>query len=501
MHKKDSQLTSLTELVRTRGEGSSANHHYLEDARSERSVTYKQLAQAAARWKRTLLAAGVAPGSAVLVDLADPIAFSVAHVSLIAAGYRSIPIDPNGPWSELARLSELIGGARLVVSDRQGRGELEGALLVGIDPVTGLPEGDDRQSSIADTSAKGSIIIFTSGSTGTPKGVELTERQLLYVARAIANHNKLQGSDRGFNSLPLFHINAEVVGLLSTLVAGATLVLDQRFHRDGFWELLAERRITWLNAVPAILAILARGGKIQAPDTLRFIRSASAPLPDAIREAFADIELVVSYGMTEGASQITATPLGEPKRPGSVGIPIGNEVTVRDEAGETLPVGEVGFLWIRGEGIIRQYIFGRASERFDADGWLSTGDVGKLDKDGYVYLMGRSDDVINRGGEKLYPSEIEDVILKDPRVREVVVTARSDEILGQVPVAYVIPVTTDIDPAEFHTSLVERCERSLSRFKRPATVTIVEDLPRAATGKVQRVRVRAMDRESVAQAR
>ena len=108
-------------------------------------------------------------------------------------------------------------------------------------------------------------MLFTSGSTGTPKGVELPEAQLLFVARAVARHNRLVPDDRGFNSLPLFHVNAEVVGLLATLVAGATLVLDRRFRRTGFWDLLAERRITWLNAVPAILAVLAKTGPLELP--------------------------------------------------------------------------------------------------------------------------------------------------------------------------------------------------------------------------------------------
>jgi acyl-coenzyme A synthetase/AMP-(fatty) acid ligase len=137
-------------------------------------------------------------------------------------------------------------------------------------------------------------------------------------------------------------------------------------------------------------------------------------------------------------------------------------------------------------------MFGRASDRFDANGWLSTGDVGKVDAEGYVYLLGRVDDVINRGGEKLYPAEIEDVLLQDTRVREAVVAARSHEILGQVPVAYVIPAfsLSSQEVAELQDKLVKLCEQSLSRFKRPVELVVVEDLPRAATGKIQRVKVR-----------
>jgi acyl-CoA synthetase (AMP-forming)/AMP-acid ligase II len=244
-----------------------------------------------------------------------------------------------------------------------------------------------------------------------------------------------------------------------------------------------------------MLAVLARGDSIDVPDTLRFIRSASAPLPDAVRETLEHVSLVVSYGMTEAASQITATPLDGQARPGSVGVPVGCEVEVRNVDRSVVPRGEVGVLWIRGPGIIRGYYHGRVADRFDADGWLNTNDLGKIDDDDYVYLVGRADDVINRGGEKVYPAEVEDVLLRDSRVREAVVVARPDLILNQVPVAYVIPAITGLDTAaaeRLGRELRERCERELPRFKRPVEISVVDDVPRAPTGKVQRNRVREM---------
>jgi acyl-CoA synthetase (AMP-forming)/AMP-acid ligase II len=479
-----SQNESLASLIRRRA-AESSNAAYLEDARSERAIDFAGLADAARSWRARLDRLGVGAGHPVIIDIGDPIEFSLAHLGVIAAGRQSVPTNPDLTGEELTRISQLLGRAPIVVTDRDDR-DIVGATVLKLGE---LPE----EAGDAPVTGGGSVLLFTSGSTGEPKGVELSERQLLFVARGIASHNGLVPADRGYNPLPLFHVNAEVVGLLSTLVAGATLVLDRRFHRTGFWELLHDRKVTWINAVPAILAVLARGGTLAVPESVRFIRSASAPLPDAVRVALDGTPLVVSWGMTEGASQITATPVGEPFREGSVGVPVGCEVEARDDEGSALPRNEIGALWVRGPGIVSGYFTGRAEERFDAEGWLSTGDLGTVDDDGWVYLVGRSDDVINRGGEKVYPAEVEEVLLGDPRVREAVVVGRADQILHQVPVAYVIPVTDAVDDRDaLVADLLARCESALPRFKRPMEISVVDDVPRAPTGKVQRNRVRAL---------
>ncbi len=483
--------TSLVELIALQA-SERGGSPYLEDARSDRTLTYSGLDSATAAWSSYLEAADIPARAFVLVDVGDPLSFAAAHLGVIAAGRISVPTNPELSWPELMRVSERVGEAAVVVTDRADPGDPGRARLVRVDATTGAPDPAPRTRGHAVDRGRGAVLLFTSGSTGEPKGVQLEERQLLFVAHGIARHNELSPSDRGYNPLPLFHVNAEVVGLLATLVAGATLVLDRRFHRTGFWQLLERRRITWLNAVPAMLAVLARGGDFAVPDGLRFVRSASAPLPDAVRSALGDVPLVVSYGMTEGASQITATPIHEPPRAGSVGVPVGCEVEARNEEGVRLRADEIGSLWIRGAGVVSGYFAGRAADRFDGDGWLNTGDLGRVDSDGYVYLVGRSDDVINRGGEKVYPSEVEDVLLGDPRVREAVVVARPDDILHQVPVAYVIATDGDIDEPALVAELAALCASRLPRFKRPVEISVVEDVPRAPTGKVQRSRVRAM---------
>lgn len=193
--------------------------------------------------------------------------------------------------------------------------------------------------------------------------------------------------------------------------------------------------------------------------------------------------------MTEAASQVTAMPLDGSGPAGSCGRPVGTEVEVRGSDGRPVPPDAIGEIWIRGSGVIDAYDGGRAADRFDAGGWLDTSDRGFLDADGYVFLAGRSDDVINRGGELLYPREIEEVLIADPGVRDAVVVGCPDPILGQVPVAYVIPVhnfdSTD-RLQELLKRLSARCAAQLSPYKVPQAIHPVESLPRAATGKIQR---------------
>jgi acyl-CoA synthetase (AMP-forming)/AMP-acid ligase II len=352
----------------------------------------------------------------------------------------------------------------------------------------------------------GGVILSSSGTTGTPKVVRLGQDKLLHTARCVASHLELDSDDRGFNPLPLFHINAEVVGLLSTLVAGSGLVLDDKFHRTAFWDLMGHRSITWINAVPAIISRLgALGPGETVPRGIRFIRSASAPLPVATADRFeasTGIPVIETYGMTEAASQITAHPLGVPRRPGSVGVPVGVELRVIDEAEPVgghheAEEGQTGHVEIRGPSVIAGYVGDAHQDRFDEEGWLRTGDLGHQDADGFVYLDARTDDVINRGGEKVFPREVEEIIGADPMVAATAVVGRDDPELGQVPVAFIVlrgpDDPTGGDSANFGLIARETAirigaslESHLVRAKRPVALCIVHALPAGATGKVRR---------------
>jgi acyl-CoA synthetase (AMP-forming)/AMP-acid ligase II len=480
-------VTVLTEQIDTAAAGR-GDAPYLEDAGGTATLTYDGLRRSVRAWARHLDEAGVPPGARVAVRLPDPFGYAGALAGILAAGRVAVPLDPGAPAADVARMLK-VAQPRALAGD-----DLECGL-----PVLGLPRPGPGEAAGADPApaGRGGIFLCTSGTTGTPKGILLREDQLTHVAGSVAAHHRLTPADRGYCCLPLFHINAEVVGLLATLAAGACLVVDRKFSRRGFWELIEARQITWINAVPAIITILAMDPPVGTRGRVRFVRSASAPLaPSALRrfEGSFGIPVVETYGMTEAASMITANPLDGPRKAGSAGRPAGTEVRVISRDGGSprpCPPGAIGRVQIRGPGVITEYAEGGPADAIDADGWLETGDLGHLDRDGYLFLAGRSDDVINRGGEKIYPREIEEFLLTQPGVRSAVVVAARDDVLGQRPVAYVVPAAGPGGP-DLAEALRAACSAALPRPKRPTEFCLVPELPVGATGKVSRRRLREL---------
>ncbi len=484
---KNGDVTLISEWIETAAtrRGGAA---YLEDAAGEGVLTYAGLRRSTQAWARCLDRAGVPPGAAVAVRLLDPLGYATALVSILAAGRVVVPLDPGAPAAELSRV---LAVARPQAAVCDSGWDLPPGLA-----RLRLPEADGDATAQPVASHAGGIFLCTSGTTGTPKGILLGEDQLSYVAASVAGHHRLTPADRGYCCLPLFHVNAEVVGLLATLAAGACLVLDRKFSRRGFWGLIEKRQVTWINAVPAIIAVLAMDVPALRPSCrVRFVRSASAPLsPSTLSrfEAAFGLPVIETYGMTEAASMITANPLDGPRKTGSAGVPAGTEVRVARLRGSRYvpcPALATGRVQIRGRGVIRQYAAGGSADAIDAEGWLDTGDLGHLDRDGYLFLAGRSDDVINRGGEKIYPREIEDFLLAQPGVGSAAVVGVRDEVLGERPVAYVVPAGPWRRPALVDT-LRDACEAALPRPKRPSAFYLVQELPLGPTGKVARRRLR-----------
>jgi oxalate---CoA ligase len=460
---------------------------YLSDARGPATLSYAGLLDTVIDVERRLDAAGLPPGARIVVRLGEPVEYATALVAIVAAGRVAVPLDPGAPDTDVARVLGVARPAAVVYrvdAERDLTGEATGPFEI--------PEFDfDLIDGDFDAGSAAGIFLCTSGTTGTPKGILLREEQLAHVASSVVDCHRLTAADRGYCSLPLFHVNAEVVGVLATLRAGGHLALDRKFSRRGFWQLISERGITWINAVPAIISILAIEPPATRPAALRFVRSASAPLPLAALERFEDalgVPVVETYGMTEAASMITANPVDGPRKPGSAGRPAGAQVRVELGGGAARP-GEIGRVLIRGAGVITGYESGGRPGVIDAGGWLDTGDLGYLDADGYLFLVGRSDDVINRGGEKIYPREIEEILLGQPGVRSAAVVGVADEVLGERPVAYVVTDPAAVSAA-VEAALSEACAARLPRHKRPSEFCVVGEMPLGPTGKISRRRLK-----------
>jgi oxalate---CoA ligase len=288
--------------------------------------------------------------------------------------------------------------------------------------------------------------------------------------------------------MPLFHVHGLVATVLATLSTGGTVVLP-RFRPSTFWDEAASHGATWYTAVPTIHArLLTRARELpQAPrHNLRFVRSCSAPLPTVLWRRYEDAigaPLVEAYGMTEAAHQMSSNPLPPAeRRPGTVGRATGVEITPLDDDWRPVPAGEDGEVAVRGPSVVDQYLDNPAATAASfRDGWFRTGDVGKLSADGYLTLVGRVKELINRAGEKISPYEVEEALLSHPAVAEAAVYPMPDEKYGEQ-VGAVVVLQGEATPKE----LTAHCADRLAAFKRPALVTILPEIPKGPTGKVQR---------------
>ncbi|MDQ2728318.1 MAG: AMP-binding protein [Actinomycetota bacterium] len=471
------------------------------------ALTWSDLAFEARRWRP---AAERLDGGRVGLVISDPLTMIASYLGALAAGVTVAPLNPAITPPELADQDRMLGLAGLVTDadPLSARTILpstsvwmtgpDGLSLVGAPPPT-AKHHLHRSAPLAGGAA---LVLASSGTTGTPKIIPLSQDNLLHTASALVANHDLVASDRGYCPLPLFHINALVVGALSTVVNGSSLVVDRKFSARNFWHRVESFGVTWLNLVPAIITVLSErpGPGRRVAERVAFARSASAPLPQVTRQRFemrCGVGVIETYGMTEAASQIASNPKKSAQRkPGTVGRPVGLDLRVVDRDRRPLPAGTVGEVEIRGDNVVRCYwepagAVPASRPAVDDAGWLSTGDLGQFDEDGYLSLIGRRDDVINRGGEKLYPREIEEVLLGDPAVSAAAVVGRPHPTVGEEPVAFVITTSgCESDDMALAARLEARCQRNLSHFKRPASITVAEQLPSGPTGKIRHSELR-----------
>jgi len=340
------------------------------------------------------------------------------------------------------------------------------------------------------------LFLHTSGTTSRPKGVPLTHGNLTTSAHNIVRWYSLTASDVSLCVMPLFHVHGLVFSTLAVLAAGGTVVVPERFSASAFWPTVAATGATVVSAVPTIYrTLLLRADDDAAPGPgehgLRFMRSSSSPLPASEMqrlEARFGVPVIEAYSMTEASHQMAANPLEGERRPGSVGVGAFVEVGILDEAGDVQPTGTVGEVAVRGGNVTAGYHNNpAANEVAFINGWFRTGDYGVLDEAGYLTLVGRLKELINRAGEKISPVEVDDALLSHPGVAEACAFAIPDEKYGEAVAAALVLR----DPATHVADILAYAGGRLASFKVPSRVIVVDAIPRTATGKVQRRNVAA----------
>ena len=432
-------------------------------------------------------AAGLRRGDVLAIMLPNRVELITSMFAAWRLGAAVTPVNPALTAQE-ARYQIDDAGATLVVADdaaaaalRHGPGR-----VIALEAVCDPPPYAAPPPLVADPDAL-ALLIYTSGTTGRPKGVMLDHANVGATARIIIDWFEMTGDTRSLLVLPLFHVNGIMVSVVSPLLAGGSAFVAERFHADSFWATVEKVRPSFFSAVPTIYAMLtSRPGP--PPDTrgLSFVICGAAPMPRQLIGEFEQrfgVPVVEGYGLSECTVCCTANPLHGLRKAGSVGRPLpGIDVGVVDGSDTLLPAGQAGEVVVRGPNVMRGYL-GRPEESAQTlrGGWLHTGDVGRFDDDGYLTLVDRVKDLIIRGGENIYPKEIEDVLYAHPGVLEAAVVGQPDRVFGEQPVAFVaLRDGFDVVPED----LIEHCRRSLARYKVPREVCIEATLPKNPMGKI-----------------
>jgi acyl-CoA synthetase (AMP-forming)/AMP-acid ligase II len=446
-----------------------------------------------------LAAAGVSRGDRIGMALPNGLANVVTFLAASVAG-TAAPLNPSYKEDEFRFYLEDTN-ARVLLLPPEGfdearraaaeRGvpiltvEMDAAGTVTLAGVSGGPRVPPP--SVNDVA----LILHTSGSTGRPKRVPLSHANLSISARNVARHYALSSSDVSLCVMPLFHVHGLVASTLATLATGGTVVVPQKFSPLSFWRIARDHGATWYSAVPTIHQLLLARAEKGAPrpagaEKLRFIRSCSASLPPQVMhdlEAAFGAPVLEAYGMTEAAHQMASNPLPPAARlPGSVGPGTDVKISIMDAEGHHLPAGERGEVVIQGPNVVSGYENNpEANATSFTDGWFRTGDQGFLDANGYLTLTGRLKEMINRGGEKISPREIDEVLLTHPAVAEAVCFGAPHSTWGEEVAAAVV-----VREAATEQELLAFCKERLADYKRPKQIHIVDAIPRTATGKIQR---------------
>ena len=458
------------------------------------ALTYVEFATWVDAAAEQLAEHGVRSGSVVAIMLPNRVELLVVMVAAWRLGAAATPINPVFTAHEADY--QIADADSAVVVNAGPDAPHAGRPTIHVDDLRRTPRGHQRLPD-PDTSRDDlALLIYTSGSTGKPKGVMLNHSNLGAMADMMAVHLGITSDDHSLLVLPLFHVNAICISFLTPIAVGGQLSIQARFHAERFLDAIETLRPTYFSAVPTIYAHLVSQPADVVADTssVRFAICGAAPASKELLEAAEarfGFPLVEGYGLTEGTCATTANPPEGPRKIGTVGVALpGQTVKIMAPDGTFVPTGERGEVVVQGLNVMQGYLNRpEATAQTLGDGWLHTGDVGILDEDGYLRIVDRIKDMIIRGGENIYPKEIETVLHGHPSVLEAAVVGAPHEMYGEVPVAYVAPYPgADLDVDE----LIALCRGQLTKIKVPVAIHVLETLPKNPVGKIDKPSLRTL---------
>ena len=506
MARPDEDLVNLGSFL----EHSAASHPGHPAIRLDDFVlSYAELREAAGRMSTLLAAAGVAPGDRVGIMLPNVPAFPVAFYGALAAGAVVVPMNPLFKSREIGYyLSD--SGAKVLIAWHTAAGEAaKGATDAGaqvlVAETADLADLLAGHASAAESSGRGgeddAVILYTSGTTGQPKGAELTHAGLVrnaeLTARTLLKNNP---DDVIMGCLPLFHVFGLTCGLNAAVAAAGTLTLLPRFDPVKALEIIKRDAVTIFEGVPTMYAAMLHHPEVDPAmaASLRVCVSGGASMPVEILRGFEErfgCIILEGYGLSETSPVASFNHPDKVRKPGSIGTPVeGVEMRLVDDAGQTVPDGEIGEIAIRGHNVMKGYWNKpEATAQTMTDGWFRTGDMARVDEDGYYYIVDRKKDLIIRGGYNVYPREIEEVMHEHPAVAEVAVIGLPHAELGEeVGAAVALKPGASATPEELRAFARDR----VAAYKYPRRVWLVDSLPKGPTGKILRREVRPLPGEA-----
>jgi acyl-CoA synthetase (AMP-forming)/AMP-acid ligase II len=465
------------------------------------TVTYDSLRRQIQEMAEDLAGIGIRKGERVANVLPNGLPTIVAFLAGAIAG-TAAPLNPAYRYDEFKFYLEDTS-AKVLLAPEEGAEDARRAAADLNIPVYAVQMDDKGHVSIVGAPKRIAVppagpedvalILHTSGSTGRPKRVPLKHRNIAVSCKNIAATYQLQSNDVSLCVMPLFHIHGLVASTLSTFMTGGTVVVPGKFNPMSFWRTVRDHGATWYSCVPTIhqLSVARLNEKPEGLEKLRFVRSCSSALSPVLKEKLENllqVPVLEAYGMTEASHQMCSNPLPpRESKAASVGPGTGVKVGIMDEDGNLLPSGTLGEVVIQGPNVVDGYENNpEANAKSFTNGWFRTGDQGVIDGDGYLHLTARIKELINRGGEKIAPLEIDEVMLTHPCVQEAVAFGMPHPTWGEE-----VAIAVVLKEPQTEAGLIEHCKKHLADFKVPKKIHIVDKIPRTATGKIQRRAVAA----------